>query len=181
MSSSGVRSGRIEFGIKALGDFTQQIKDIQPGTKAYLDGPYGAFTTEKYWDSSGFVLVAGGVGITPFYSMLLTAAERRDNRPFLLIYAAKSWDEITFREELKALEGMINLELIYVLRQVDDGWQGETGYVNQELLEKYIPLHRGTRQYFICASPKMMDAVERALFELGVPVTNVHMEHFNLA
>lgn len=181
MSSSGDRSDRIKFGIKALGDFTQQIRDIRPKTKAYLDGPYGTFTTEKYWDSSGFVLIAGGVGITPFYSMLLTAAERQDDRPFLLIYAAKSWDEITFREELEVLKDVIDLELIYVLRQVDDGWQGETGYVNLELLAKYIPLHRGTRQYFICASPKMMDAVEHALFELDVPVTNVHMEHFNLA
>jgi 3-phenylpropionate/trans-cinnamate dioxygenase ferredoxin reductase subunit len=60
-----------------------------------LDGPYGVFTTERYWESAGFVLIAGGVGITPIYSMLLTAAERKDDRPFLLIYSAPSWEEVT--------------------------------------------------------------------------------------
>jgi 3-phenylpropionate/trans-cinnamate dioxygenase ferredoxin reductase subunit len=70
---------------------------------------------------------------------------------------------------------------VYVLRKAAEGWEGETGYVDRALLEKYIPLHRGSRQYFICAAPVMMDAVERALLELEVPVTNVHIEHFDLA
>ena len=47
MSSSGDHPERLEFSIKALGDFTQTIKDIQPGTTAYLDGPYGVFTSES--------------------------------------------------------------------------------------------------------------------------------------
>ncbi|MEG4346515.1 ferric reductase-like transmembrane domain-containing protein [Microcoleus sp. A003_D6] len=181
MSSSADRADRIEFGIKALGDFTKGIKDVQPGTRAYLDGPYGVFTTERYWDSAGFVLIAGGVGITPIFSILLTAAERKDDRPFLLIYAASSWDDLTYQQELDALKEKLDISIVYVLRKVDDDWAGDTGYVDQALLEKYIPLHRGSRHYFVCAAPVMMDAVERALFELKVPVTNVHMEHFDLA
>jgi predicted ferric reductase len=181
MSSSADRADRIEFGIKAIGDFTKGIKDVQPGTRAYLDGPYGVFTTERYWDSAGFVLIAGGVGITPIFSILLTAAQRKDDRPFLLIYAASSWDDLTYQEELDALKEKLDLSIVYVLRKVHDDWAGDTGYVDQALLEKYIPLHRGSRHYFVCAAPVMMDAVERALFELNVPVTNVHMEHFDLA
>jgi len=181
MSSSGNRADRIEFGIKAIGDFTKRIKDYKPGTKAYLDGPYGVFTTDRYWDSAGFVLIAGGVGITPIYSILLTAAERKDERPYLLIYAAPSWDDVTYREEIEALEKVLDLTVVYVLRKTHDDWEGDTGYVDKELLEKYIPIHRGSRHYFVCAAPVMMDTVERALFELDVPVTNVHMEHFDLA
>ena len=181
MSSSGARADRLEFGIKAIGDFTSRIKEVQPGTRAYLDGPYGVFTTERYWDSAGFVLIAGGVGITPIFSILLTAAERNDDRPFLLIYAASSWEDITYREELESLKEALDLAIVYVLRKAHDDWEGETGYVDQTVLEKHIPRHRGSRHYFVCAAPVMMDAVERALFELQVPVTNVHMEHFDLA
>lgn len=181
MSSNGDQRDRIEFGIKALGDFTKQIRDIQPGTKAYLDGPYGVFTTERYWDTAGFVLIAGGVGITPLYSMLLTAAERQDDRPFLLIYSAASWDDFTYREDLDALKDKLELTIVYVPRQANDDWAGETGYVDKDLLDRHIPIHRGSRQYFICAADVMMNATERALFELEVPVTHVHMEHFNLA
>jgi 3-phenylpropionate/trans-cinnamate dioxygenase ferredoxin reductase subunit len=181
MSSSGDRADRLEFGIKASGDFTSQIKDVQPGTRAYLDGPYGVFTTERYWDSIGFVLIAGGVGITPIFSILLTAAERNDERPFLLIYAASSWEDITYREKLEALKESLDLAIVYVLRKAHDDWEGETGYVDKAVLEKHIPQHRGSRHYFICAAPVIMSTVERALFELEVPVTNVHMEHFDLA
>jgi predicted ferric reductase len=181
MSSSGEHPERIEFGIKALGDFTSRIKDVKPGTKAYLDGPYGVFTIDRYEDAAGFVLIAGGIGITPMKSILVTAAERGDDRPYLLIYANKTWDDITYREELETLKEKLNLTIVYVLREPPEDWSGETGYVDKDLLDRYIPKRRGTRQYFICAAPRMMDQVERALHNLNVPVTNVHMEHFNLA
>jgi predicted ferric reductase len=181
MSSCADQSDRIEFGIKALGDFTRRIKDVEPGTRAYLDGPYGVFTTERYWESAGFVLIAGGIGITPMYSILKTAIARQDDRPFLLLYSAKSWDDFTYREELDDMKDKLDLTIIYVPREGHDDWEGETGRVDKDLLDRYIPLHRGSRQYFICAAPAMMDAVEAALFDLEVPVPNVHMEHFNLA
>ena len=180
MSSSAVSPERLEFGIKALGDFTNQIKNVKPGTKAYLDGPYGVFTTARYWDSAGFILIAGGIGITPIMSMLLTAAEGRDDRPFLLIYSNKTWSGITFREELEELKGQLDLKIVHVLREPPEDWQGETGYVDRQLLEKYLPPHRGSRHYFICAVPAMMETVEAALYDLEVPVTHVHMEHYNL-
>jgi predicted ferric reductase len=181
MSSSGERADRIEFGIKAVGDFTSSIKDVKPGTKAYLDGPYGVFTSDRYSDSAGFVLIAGGVGITPLYSILLTAIQRKDDRPFLLIYAVSSLEDITYKGKLEAFKENLNLTIVYVLRKAADDWKSETGYVDRTLLAKYIPRRRGSRHYFVCAAPVMMAAVERALFELEVPVTNVHMEHFDLA
>ena len=180
MSSSGNNPDRLEFSIKALGDFTKTIKDVKPGTKAFLDGPYGVFSTDRYWDSAGFVLIAGGIGITPMMSMLVTACDRKDDRSFLLIYGSKTWDDVTFREELDDLKEKLDLTIVHVLRKPPEDWSGETGYVDKELLERYIPLHRGSRQYFICAAPKMMDQVEAALHDLEVPITNVHMEHFNL-
>jgi 3-phenylpropionate/trans-cinnamate dioxygenase ferredoxin reductase subunit len=119
-------------------------------------------------------------GITPMMSMLVNAIERRDDRPYLLIYANKSWENMTFREELDRLIDSIDLMIIYVLRQPSEDWTGETGYVDKALLQKYIPIHRGSRQYFICTAPVMMEQVEEALHDLQVPATNIQMEHFNL-
>ncbi|NCJ07683.1 oxidoreductase [Synechococcales cyanobacterium C] len=180
MSSSAENTNRLAFSIKALGDFTRTIKEVKPGTKAYLDGPYGVFTTDRYEDTSGFVLIAGGIGITPMISILRTEADRDDERPHLLIYASRSWEDITFREKLEELESRLNLKVVHVLRHPPQGWIGETGYVDKALLGKYIPKRRATRQYFICAAPRMMDQVEADLHALGVPVTHVHMEHFNM-
>jgi predicted ferric reductase len=180
MSSSGDHAERLEFSIKALGDFTKRIKDVKPGTKAFLDGPYGVFTSDRYWDSAGFVMIAGGIGITPMMSMLRTAVERKDDRPFLLIYSSRTWEDVTFREELEEMKDKLDLKVVHVLRKPEDDWDGEKGYVDRDLLERYVPVHRGSRQYFICAAPVMMDQVERALHDLEVPITNIHMEHFNL-
>lgn len=180
MASSAEKLDCLEFGIKSVGDFTSGIKDVEPGTVAYLDGPYGVFTIDRYWDSAGFVMIAGGIGITPIMSMLRTAADREDDRPFLLIYASRSWEDITYQEDLEDLEGKLDLTLVHVLRNAPEDWSGETGYVDQDLLERYVPVHRGSRHYFICAVPKMMEQVERALHTLNVPVDHVHMEHYNL-
>ncbi len=180
IASSGDNLDCLEFGIKAVGDFTSGIKDVKPGTVAFLDGPYGVFTVERYWDAAGFVLIAGGIGITPIMSMLRTAADRQDDRSFLLIYASRSWEDITYREDLDGLTDKLDLTLVHVLREAPEDWSGETGYVDQDLLDRYIPNHRGSRHYFVCAVPKMMDQVERALHMLHVPVTHVHMEHYNL-
>jgi predicted ferric reductase len=180
LASSAQRCDRIEFGIKALGDFTKTIKDVKPGTKAYLDGPYGVFTSDRYENTAGFVFIAGGIGITPIMSMLVTLAERKDERPLLLIYANKTWEDITYREEIETLKEELDLTVIHVLKEPPEDWSGERGYVDKELLQRYIPKRPATRNYFICAVPKMMEVVEAALHELGVPVTHVHMEHYNL-
>ncbi|ABA22485.1 Oxidoreductase FAD/NAD(P)-binding protein [Trichormus variabilis ATCC 29413] len=179
-ASSAEHSDCVEFGIKALGDFTNTIKDVKPGTKAFLDGPYGVFTTDRYENTAGFVLIAGGIGITPIVSMLFTLAERQDERPLLLIYASKTWEDITYREEIEDLKNQLDLTVIHVLKEPLEDWSGERGYVDKKLLERYIPKRPATRNYFICAAPKMMDQVERALHELEVPVTHIHMEHYNL-
>ena len=180
MSSNGDNVDKIEFSIKALGDFTKTIKDIPAGTVAFLDGPYGVFTTDRYEDTGGFVLITGGIGITPIISMLITHAERQDSRPYLLIYASKTWEDITFREELEVLQEKLDLKVVHVLKEPPEDWIGESGYVDKELLEKYIPEQRAARQYFLCASPKMMKQVQIILQELEVPPMNVQMEHFNL-
>ncbi|MDZ4875756.1 MAG: Flavohemoprotein [Chroococcidiopsis cubana SAG 39.79] len=179
-ASSAEKPDRIEFGIKALGDFTKTIKDVKPGTKAFLDGPYGVFTSDRYENTAGFIFIAGGIGITPIYSILLTLADRNDERPLTLIYSSKTREDITYREEIEALKDRLDLTVIHVLREPPDNWSGESGYVDKELLKRYIPKRPATRNYFICAAPKMMDQVEQALHDLDVPVTHVHMEHYNL-
>nr|MBA2604918.1 ferric reductase-like transmembrane domain-containing protein [Acidobacteriota bacterium] len=101
-SSSAERKERLEFGIKALGDFSGSIGDIPVGTPVYIDGPHGAFSIDRY-QAAGYVFLAGGVGITPMMSFLRTMADRADPRPVLLIYADKTYDGLGFREEIEAL------------------------------------------------------------------------------
>jgi predicted ferric reductase len=178
-SSSAERPERVEFGIKALGDFSAAIGDVPVGTRAYLDGPHGAFSIDRY-PAVGYIFIAGGVGITPCMSFLHTMADRRDPRPVLLIYADKRWEGVAYREELERLEAVLDLEVVYVLEDPPEGWEGETGFVDAELLERRIPEEAFTRQFLICGPPVMMEAVQATLRDHGVPQDSIQMERFNL-
>ena len=166
------------FTIKALGDFTSTISDIRSGERAYLDGPYGAFSVDRY-KAAGCVFVAGGVGITPVMSMLRTLADRGNDQPLLLIYSSKTWDDVIFREELEELMKRLNVKVVHVLREPAEGWQGERSFVTQETLKRHLPADPNSRDYFICGADVMMDAVELALTELGVSLAHVHSERYN--
>jgi predicted ferric reductase len=178
-ASSAERTDRIEFGIKALGDFSAAIADVPPGTRAFVDGPHGAFSVDRY-PAPGYVLVAGGVGITPFMSILRTMADRGDPRPVLLLYADKKWEDVAYREDLDELRGRMNLDVVYVLEEPDDDWDGEEGYITDELLEKRLPTEEFERDYMICGPPVMMDLVHQALLDRGVPHARIQLERFAL-
>jgi predicted ferric reductase len=178
-SSSGERGdGSVEMTIKAAGDFSSSVGDVAPGTRAWVDGPHGVFTPDRN-EGPGFVLIGGGVGITPLMSILRTLADRGDRRPCLLFFGIPRLEDATFLEELEALEDRLDLRVVHVLSRPHDGWTGATGYVDVDLLRQHLPPRYRFHQYFACGPPPMLDAVESILVEeLRVPPERVHTERF---
>jgi len=89
----------IGFTIKNMGDWSGQlVPAIKPGTRVWLDGPYGAFTPGRE-QGFGYFLIGGGVGITPLYSMCRTLAERGDARPVVLVFGALDRESLTFFDQ----------------------------------------------------------------------------------
>jgi predicted ferric reductase len=174
-ASSAEEKGRYRFTIKELGDFTSRIGKTEIGTKAWLDGPYGAFTPDAEADQ--IVLIAGGIGITPMASILRTLRDRGDTRPTTLIYGCPQESDLVFREELATLAH----KAVFVVETPGQGWQGETGIITAELLQKHLPPDSQATEYFVCGPEPMMDAVEKALMERGVPIRRRHSERFNIA
>ncbi|HKC95983.1 MAG TPA: ferric reductase-like transmembrane domain-containing protein [Nitrospira sp.] len=177
-SSSAMRKDQVTFTIKELGDFTSTIGGVVPGSCAYLDGPHGSFTVDRH-AAVGFVLLAGGVGITPMMSMVRTLSDRKDRRPLWLFYGTTTVDEATFREELEVLEKGMNLRVIYVVSRPPNGWEGERGYISAEIMARYLPENRLGFEYFICGSQVMQQSAKVALEMLGIPLDQVQSESFN--
>ena len=172
--------GPVAMTIKAAGDFTKTVPDVTPGTRVYLDGPHGVFSMDRR-QAPGYVFIAGGVGVTPLYSMLLTMREREDVRPVTLFYASATWDDVVFRDELAELsESMPNLRVVHVLERPPEGWTGESGYITPEVLRRHLPSQYRRYEYLICGSSVMMDAMEKALTEVGVPFRQVSTERFDM-
>ncbi|MGZ4812223.1 MAG: hypothetical protein ACXVZI_05590, partial [Terriglobales bacterium] len=122
----------------------------------------------------------GGVGITPLYSMCLTLADREDARPVYLFYGRREYQELTFRDELDQLTLRMNLKVIYVLEHASGGWTGETGFIDSDLLRRYLPKQYKRFQYFICGPLPMMDAMEKLLPQMGIAPEYIHTERFDI-
>ncbi len=177
-SSSAMHPERPAITIKELGDFTSQIGGILPGTRAYIDGPYGTFSIDRQ-RSQGYVCIAGGVGITPIMSMLRTMNDRSDRRPVTLFYGAKTWEDATFREEIENMKASLNLQVVYVIEDAPEGWEGEKGYITAEVLSRNLSEHRYDYEYYVCGPQPMQTAVKKALDKLGLPMERVNSESFN--
>ncbi len=181
ISSSAENPGMIGFTIKELGDYTNTIGETPTGIPAFVDGPYGAFTLDAN-AADGAVFIAGGVGITPIMSMLRTCADRGDTRPFTLIYAAGALETMAFRDELEALRGRLNLELILVPFTPPEGWDGPSGMLDAETLERLLPPdEHKTLRYLVCGPPGLMDLAEPHIRSRGVPARHINAERFDIA
>jgi len=182
ISSSAEDSRKLAFTIKELGDFTSTIKNLQIGEKVYVDGPFGSFSVDRHQHANEFFFIAGGVGITPVMSMLRTLADRKESRKLTLVYANKEWGQITFRDELGELSEKLNLNIIYVLEKPPANWQGKTGFINQDILEKILPgnKEKNKAEIFICGPGPMMNAVEKTLDKMGFWSGDFHSERFDL-
>ena len=178
-SSSAVYPETLSFTIKELGDFTSTIRNIAVGEHVYLDGPYGSFGVDRH-KAQGYVFIAGGIGIAPVICMLRTLADRADSRPLTLIYATRTLENATFFEELETLKTMLNLNVVHVLEDPLEDWQGEKGYPTVDVLHRCLPIDRRKYHYFICGPDAMMDMVETALYKLDIPMSQFHSERFNI-
>jgi predicted ferric reductase len=176
-SSAAAADGRVEMTIRNLGDFTSEIHKVPVGQRVYLDGPYGAFTIGNPADMH--VLIAGGVGVTPMMSMIRTLADRGDERPVILLYGSKDRESITFCEELELLKARLDLTVVHVLANPPAGWTGEQGFINAEMFKRHLPPPYSDHEYFICGPGVMMDAIEKALGEMGVPMAKYHSERYS--
>ncbi len=186
-TSSAERGGAIEFTIKELGDFTGRIKEFEPGTRVYVDGPYGEFSVEPSngdrgeREPPGYVFLAGGIGSAPVVSILRTLADRGDERPLYLFYGNYNWEQVTFREDVAALRQRLNLEVIHVLEQPAPDWEGESGYITADVLNRHLPDDRRALVYLICGPLPMIQPVREALLQLGIPRGRIYEERYEMA
>lgn len=180
-SSAEPREDRaVELSIKALGDWSHDaVPRLATGARVWIDGPYGAFTPDRA-PAQGFVLIAGGIGITPMRSILLTLRDRGDRRPVLLIHAAHDSSRAVFTAELAALTAEMPLTIVRVHEAPAADDDAERGFVTPELLRRHLPPDARHRAFFCCGPPAMLDALGAGLAALGIAPDRIHAERFDM-
>jgi ferredoxin-NADP reductase len=155
--------------------FKQALGRLQPGDLVPATGPYGRFV---YTDlRTPAVFIAGGIGITPFRSMLAELAGR-DSRPTTTLLYSSSSPNLPFRAFLDALTPVWpGLRLAYTLTRPTSGWDGPIGRIDASFIGRHVP-DLANALFFVCGPSAFIDGVVGALDQLGVAAARIQREGF---
>lgn len=160
------------------GIFKQKMAGLQKGDKVKFSGPLGGFSLPKK-STSPLILLAGGIGITPFHSMLLHAAAINFSSPITFIVSFSTVEEMIFYDELSRLsKDHPNIKVVYTIsrpEQSHNKWDGETGRISEQLIKKYASSIL-TSTYFIAGSSMMVSSMLDLLEVMGIPDDQVREE-----
>jgi predicted ferric reductase len=155
--------------IKVVGDHTEQLQYLQPGARVFIEGPSGVFTADRRIRPRA-LLIAGGSGIAPIRALL------EDLPPLtVVIYRARSEDELVFRRELDWLAREREAQVWYVLGSRDDA--APRHLFTAKGMRELVPDVRH-RDIFLCGPPGLVDTSVRALRRLRVPRRQIHLDPF---
>ena len=158
--------------IKDLGEDSRAASRLTPGTRVFAEGPYGAFTGARR-SRRRILLVAGGIGVTPLRALFEELPA--DQGDITLIYRARRWSEVVFRDELDALAALRGATVRYLVGRA--GKEVPTGPLSAAWLRRYVP-DVAERDVYLCGPEPMMTSVRSSLRTLGVPPSQVHWEAF---
>lgn len=175
--ASAPSSSALEFIIKEQGDFTRTVAAIQPGTRAFVDGPHGNLVITGRTEP-GIALFAGGVGLAPLLSILRELDSSADPRPRMLIHGCRTEAQIVLKDELQRLGENPLTETIFVLSEPPHGWSGHRGMLDADFVHEIFRPEMREWLFILCGPGPMMDGVENALLERGVPAGHILLERF---
>ena len=178
-SSSPTDRDYIEFTKRITSqDFSQALDNARPGTWAHIMGPFGKFTLPSQRQPLAFL--TGGIGITPIRSMLRYIAYKNLSYDMVLLYGNKSYENIAFYRELNELTTSLpSFRVEHVLSGSDfpDGWNGKTGYINNDLVIETIPDYK-KRLFYVSGPPKMVLSLVELLNAIKIPEEQIMKDSF---
>ncbi|MFC1886182.1 ferric reductase-like transmembrane domain-containing protein [Thermodesulfobacteriota bacterium] len=178
LASSPSRPNTLQFIIRSIGDWTNQIDRLKIEERVFIDGPYGIFSHKAYPGDDPLILIAGGVGITPMLSMLRFMTDTNDRRPVQLIWSNKTRESIVLPEVFEELKGRLKqLKIMYIITRSGSG-ADDGGRLDRAKLDQLLEGCSRKSRIFICGPPGMMKEVNRALKAAGFMATRIHTEKF---
>jgi predicted ferric reductase len=177
ISSSPTREN-LSITPKKLGDFTATIRDTAVGDSAYIDGPYGVFSFVQH-DYGEMVFIAGGIGITPFISMLRFMQDLNLDQKVTLFWVNRTEKQLCFRDELEELQQELPFFKVVLVMTDQADWQGEKGHLSAQMLSDSLD-NLDNKGFFVCGPAAMSRAAITELRAAGVPQSSIHSELFAL-
>jgi len=164
-------------------DYKRALLSCSAGAELEMEGPYGEFLLRD--DEQGpLVGIAGGIGITPFFSIIKDAKERRVTRPITLFYSDRDPDSAAFLEEIYGIaEDMPGSRMVATMTDTDGSrgefsWEGERGQITEDMVRRYVEAPH--KALFYASGPfDMVRAAKDMVRGMGVLDSRLRTETFS--
>ena len=164
------------------GKMSSYIFNLKPGDEVTISGPFGEFFARE--TGNEMVFVGGGAGMAPMRSHIFDQFHRlHTGRKVSFWYGARSSREAFYRDDFDEIAGSYgNFDWHLALSDPlpEDNWTGDTGFIHQVVLSKYLKNHPAPEdvEYYMCGPPMMNQAVINMLLDLGVEPENIMLDDF---
>ena len=159
--------------------YKQPLKDAAPGAAVRIVGPTGTMSLHDDPDRA-IVMIAGGIGITPFISMLRSEAEADRPRSMVLLYANHRPENAAYTDELRELEQRLDgFRLVATMTEMagSGSWDGETRRIDADMV-KEAARDLPRPHYYIAGTPDMAEDMRQMLDDMGIDDDDIHSEDF---
>jgi ferredoxin-NADP reductase len=159
--------------------FKRGLKTMKLGAILTMEGPFGDLVLHGDANRPA-IFLAGGIGVTPFRSIVVSAARAKLPHRLFLFYSNRRREDAAFLNELKKLQdGNPKYKLIATMTEMDEvrSWRGESGRIGKEMLLRYVsdltkPI------FYVAGPPGMVLAMEEILSDAGVGSDRIRIEEF---
>ena len=164
ISSTPLTKEYLQFSILKSGRVTTALHEMEPGNIIGIRGPYGNGFPVEEWKGKNLILIGGGIGLAPLWSIVETALAKKDEyKDLLLIYGSRTSKDLVYREELEKLKKKMTIYLSVDNKEPD--WKEFVGFVPSNVTDKKPSPENAIA--VTCGPPVMIKFVIKSLNDLG--------------
>lgn len=160
--------------------FKQKLGNLETGMKAQFTGPWDDLNFDEN-DKSPHVFLAGGIGITPYHSIISYCQDKNIKTPMILFVSWKTRDEMVFDEFFRQANNHLeNFSYVPTLTEETlnpSEWDGESGRIDEKMITKYVS-NINESKYFISGPPAFVTVMKQTVLDLNVPKEKILFEEF---
>lgn len=157
--------------------FKRGLAQMRPGDQMVASQLAGSFVLPRNSDTK-LAFIAGGIGITPFRSMLADLLARGEKRDIVVLYGAAKLDEVAYPGVLDAASEQLGIPTYLVLADASEALPGEdTGFIDAAMIRRRVP-DFAERTFYVSGPNGMVRAVRKALRSLSVPFWRIKADFF---
>jgi glycine betaine catabolism B len=170
--------------------YKKRLETLEEGTKVKIRGPEGQFVLpEDYSKTTAVIFLSGGIGVTPFRSMIKYATDKQKPIKIIMFDSNKNQENILFKKEFDEWANINkNIKIVYTITEEYSKekssslniWKGEYGRIDKAMILKYIDntvLENSI--FYICGPPGMLKNMQSLIQEeLGIPKNRIMVEEF---